>query len=361
MIIPMIITPYYCTIGGWVTKYFTTFLTGANVQAASDDYFTGFITQDVSPVISMLVFLVLTTLIVILGVQKGIEKASITLMPILLGLIVIISIYVVTRPGAAAGLLYYFKPDFSKMSGKLILGALGQLFYSNSIAMGIMVTYCSYMEKKENLENSVHQIEFFDSVVAILAGLIIVPSVYVFSGGDAAAMGAGPGLMFVTLPKVFDSFPGGGIAGIAFFALVLFAALTSAISLLEAVVSNIMDLTRMSRFKATILSAVYCVVVGSLCSLGFGPLSFVKIIGFDILDFLDFISNSVMMPVLAFFTAVFIGFKLKPEFLIAEAEEGGASFRLKKFWAFMIKWICPIGIVAILVSSILSGFGLLSL
>nr|WP_242828902.1 sodium-dependent transporter [[Eubacterium] cellulosolvens] len=361
MIIPMIITPYYCTIGGWVTKYFATFVTGQYKSAATDDYFTGFITSDLAPVVYLAVFLVLATVIVLLGVQKGIEKASVILMPILLGLIVIISIYVVTRPGATAGLSYYFKPDFSKISGKLILGALGQLFYSNSIAMGIMITYGSYMEKKENLVNSVHQIEFFDSVVAILAGLIIVPSVYIFSGGDASAMGAGPGLMFVTLPKVFDSFPGGGLAGIAFFALVLFAALTSAISLLEAVVSNIMDLTHMSRFKATILSAVYCVVVGSLCSLGFGPLSNITILNFDILDFLDFISNSVMMPILAFFTAVFIGFKLKPEFLIAEAEEGGASFRLKKFWAFMIKWICPIGIVAILVSSILSGFGLLSL
>ncbi len=360
MIVPMIVTPYYCTIGGWVTKYLAIFVVGEDKIAATDSYFGSYISGTAQPILWLAVFLGLTAAVVFLGVEQGIEKASVVLMPILLALIILIAIYVCTREGAAAGVAYYLTPDFSKVNGKLILGALGQLFYSLSIAMGIMVTYGSYMKKEDHLETSVFQIEFFDSFVAILAGLIIVPSVYLFSGGDESALSAGSGLMFITLPKVFASFGIGRMVGLMFFALVLFAALTSAISLLEAVVSNVMDRTKWSRQKSTVVSAIFCFVVGALCSLGFGTLSSVQIFGFDILDFLDFISNNVIMPILAFCTCIFIGYQLGPQVIIDEVESGGEKFHLKQFYKFLVRFLCPIGIVAILISSVTSGLGLLT-
>ncbi len=360
MIVPMIVTPYYCTIGGWVTKYLVIFLTGEDRAAATDSYFGNYVSGNVQPILWLVVFLGLTAAVVYLGVEKGIEKASVVLMPFLLTLIILLAVYICTRKGAAEGIAYYLTPDFSQVNVKLILGALGQLFYSLSIAMGIMVTYGSYMKKEDHLETSVFQIEFFDSFVAILAGLIIVPSVYMFSGGDESALSAGPGLMFITLPKVFGSFTGGRMVGMMFFALVLFAALTSAISLLEAVVSNVMDRTGWSRRRSTVLSAAWCLFAGSLSSMGFGLLSGVSILGFDILDFMDFISNNVIMPVLALCTCIFIGYQLGPQSIIDEVEAHGAKFHLKEFYKFLVRYLCPIGIIAILVSSIASGLGLLT-
>ena len=278
-------------------------------------------------------------------------------MPVLLFLSIGIVIYIASRPGAGDGIRYYLKPDFSEFSGKTVLAAIGQLFYSLSLAMGIMITYGSYMRRSDRLETSVLQIEFFDSFVAILAGMMIVPAVYIFSGGDDRAMNAGAGLMFITLPKVFASFKGGRIVGLAFFILVFFAALTSAISLLEAVVSNIMDVSGMSRKLTTVLVTVWCIILGIPSSLGFGPLSGVHLLGMDILDFMDFLTNTVMMPVLAFATCIFVGFVLKPQKLIREAEAEGAAFHAKHFFSFMIKWIAPIGIVAIMASFIASSFG----
>ena len=231
-IIPIIITPYYSVIGGWVTKYIAVYITGQGRAAAQGNYFSGYITETVQPIVWFVVFIILTAVVVALGVEKGIEKASVIMMPILIVLSLLIAIYSITRPGAGAGIIYYLKPDIHKITGKTILAALGQLFYSMSLAMGIMITYGSYMKKTDNLESSVRQIEFFDTLVAFLAGLMIIPAVYVFSGGDESAMGAGPGLMFITLPKVFDTMTGGHIIGGAFFILVFFAALTSSISLM---------------------------------------------------------------------------------------------------------------------------------
>ncbi|MDD6255030.1 MAG: sodium-dependent transporter [Eubacteriales bacterium] len=361
LIIPMIITPYYCTIGGWVTKYLCTFAVGSEKEAVSDSFFGSYIGSTAEPIIFLLIFLFLTALVVFFGVEKGIERVSTILMPVLLVLVVGLAIYICTLPGIGEGVSYYFKPDFSKFSGKLVLAALGQLFYSLSIAMGIMVTYGSYMKKEDNLATSSGQIAFFDSLVGIFAGLIIVPSVFLFSGGNESAMGAGPGLMFITLPKVFDTFAAGRIVGLLFFALVIFAALTSSISLLEAVVSNIMDMTHMSRKKAVVITTIYCAVVGIICSLGFGAWSGVTIFGFDILDFLDFISNSVLMPVLALLTCLFVGFVIKPKTLIDEVQQSGVTFHTKKIYSFLVKWFCPIAIVLILVSSVASALGLFSM
>jgi NSS family neurotransmitter:Na+ symporter len=361
LIIPAIITPYYCVIGGWVVKYITIYLRGMDKQAAADGFFANVVSAPVDPIVWFLVFLGFTFVVVLLGVEQGIEKISKILMPILLLLSLGIAIYSITRPGALGGVKYYLLPDFSKFSGKTVLGALGQLFYSLSIAMGIMVTYGSYMRKEDNMESSVIQIEIFDSLVAFIAGLMIVPAVYVFSGGDESAMNQGTGLMFITLPKVFNSFAGGRIVGLAFFILVFFAAVTSSISLLEAIVSNVMDLTKWKRRKTTIIMTIYCALVGIPCSLGFGPWSTVKILGYDILDFLDFLSNSIMMPVLAFLTCIFVGYFLKPKTIIDEAEIGGQTFHGKKYFTFMIKYVAPIGILIILATDILSTLGILSI
>ena len=357
LLIPALITPYYSVIGGWVTKYIMVFAAGQNTAAAEDSYFGAFISRGAEPIVYLTVFIVLAAVVVLAGVEKGIEKASTFLMPVLLFLSIGIVIYIASRPGAGDGIRYYLKPDFSEFSGKTVLAAIGQLFYSLSLAMGIMITYGSYMRRSDRLETSVLQIEFFDSFVAILAGMMIVPAVYIFSGGDDRAMNAGAGLMFITLPKVFASFKGGRIVGLAFFILVFFAALTSAISLLEAVVSNIMDVSGMSRKLTTVLVTVWCIILGIPSSLGFGPLSGVHLLGMDILDFMDFLTNTVMMPVLAFATCIFVGFVLKPQRLIREAEAEGAAFHAKHFFSFMIKWIAPIGIVAIMASFIASSFG----
>ena len=242
-IIPIIILPYYSVIGGWVGKYFITFLSGNGHAAAGDNYFNNFIASPWQPLLFFAIFITIAFVIVLFGVEKGVEKTSKILMPALVILTIGVTIYTLTMPGSWEGVKYYLLPDFKKFSIKTVLGALGQLFYSMSLAMGIMITYGSYMKKENKIESSVHQIEVFDTGIAMLSGLMIIPAAYAFSGGSPETLGQGPGLMFVALPKVFDTFGavGGGILGALFFALVFFAALTSAISLMETVVSIVMD------------------------------------------------------------------------------------------------------------------------
>ncbi len=359
-IVPILITPYYSVIGGWVIKYLFVFLTGNGQAAAADGYFGSFISQPVQPVLWFFVFIIATCAVVILGVEKGIEKASQIMMPILVILSVIIAVFSCTRPGALDGVLYYVRPDFSRLSVKTILAALGQLFYSMSLAMGIMITYGSYMPKKTNLESSVRQIEFFDTLIAFIAGLMIIPAVYVFSGGDESAMSAGAGLMFITLPKVFLSMPGGQAIGGAFFFLVLFAALTSSISLAETIVSILMDKLKWNRRKSTIITTVYLLVAGIPSSLGFGIWSGITPLGMDLLDFFDFMSNTVLMPIVSFLTCVIAAYIIGADAIIEEAEAEGAVFGAKKFYRFMIRFIAPVGIIAIWISSMMASLGVFS-
>lgn len=355
-VVPFIITPYYCVIGGWVVKYFAAFLTGQGSAAAGDEYFNGFISQATAPVFWFALYILLTAVVVIFGVEKGIEKASRIMMPLLIVLIIGVSIFCITRPGAGAGVKYYLLPDFSRFSATTVLAAMGQLFYSMSLAMGIMITYGSYMKKDSSLEQSVRQIEVFDTVVAFLAGLMIIPSVFVFSGGDEAALGKGPSLMFVTLPKVFESMSFGGVIGAAFFLLVLFAALTSSISLMETNVSIVRDKFGWSRKKSTLIITLYVLILGSIVSLGFGPLSFIKIIGLGLLDFFDFLSNSVLMPIVAILTCVCIGHFIGSKTVEDEVEING-PFKVKKFYRIMLKWIAPICLVLILIFAVSEAMG----
>lgn len=354
--VPAIILPYYSVIGGWVMKYIWAFMSGDAKNTVNDNYFSGFISGAAQPVVWFLLFIGITALVVLFGVEKGIEKVSKVMMPVLVILSVFIAGYSVTAPGAFDGVKYYFLPDFSKFSVITVIAAMGQLFYSMSLAMGIMITYGSYMKKDVNLESSVKQIEIFDTAIAFLAGLMIIPAVFAFSGGSPESLGKGPSLMFVTMPKVFESMPGGTLIGAAFFVLVLFAALTSSISLMETVVSIVCDKSKLGRTSACIIVLAASVVIGLPSSLGYGVWGGVKIIGMQFLDFFDFISNSIMMPIVAFLTCIFVGYVIKPQSIIDEVELS-SPFKRKKLFEVVIKYIAPIFIVLIFISSILDAFG----
>lgn len=359
-LVPAIILPYYSVIGGWVSKYLYVFVSGGTAEAAKDGYFDAFITQPVEPIGWFLLFLGLTALVVLFGVEKGIEKVSKVMMPVLIVLTIFVAVYSMTLPGAMDGVKYYFTPNIKNLSVNTFLAAMGQLFYSMSLAMGIMITYGSYMKKDVSIEKSVRQIELFDTGIAFLAGLMVIPAVFAFSGGDKDALGKGPGLMFVTLPKVFEAMKGGTAVGIVFFLLVLFAALTSSISLMETVVSIVRDKLGWGRKTTCLVVFIGCVALGLPSALGYGTLSNVTIFGMPFLDFFDFSSNSVLMPIVALLTCIFIGYVLKPKALIEEMEIGG-KFNAKKLFTVVIKYVAPIFIVLILISSVLDALGIMKI
>jgi len=356
-VIPAIILPYYSVIGGWVTKYLAAFVLGEAKSAASDSYFTDFIAKTGEPILWFGLFIGVTAVIVLFGVEKGIEKVSKIMMPVLVILTLFIAVYALFVPGAMEGFIYYIKPDLAHFSIKTVVASMRQLFYSMSLAMGIMITYGSYMKKDVSIEASVSQIEIFDTGVAFLAGMMIIPSVFAFSGGNEEALGKGPSLMFITLPKVFDFMPGGAIIGTVFFILVLFAALTSSISLMETVVSIVQDKFKLDRKVTCLLVLLFCIVLGIPSSLGFGVWSGISVNGMSILDMFDFLSNSILMPIVAFFTCVFVGFVIKPRAITDEVELGGAKFKRKKLFEVIIKYIAPVCILIILISSILEACG----
>ena len=347
--------PYYSVIGGWIIKYIVAFLEGDATKMAQDTYFGNFI-GSLEPVGWFLIFIGFTALVVFFGVEKGIEKVSKIMMPVLVVLSIVIAAYSLTMPGAFDGVIYYIKPDFSKFSATTVLAAMGQLFYSMSLAMGIMVTYGSYMKKDVPLNSAVKQIELFDTGIAFLAGLMIIPAVFSFSGGTPEALGKGPSLMFVTLPKVFDTMAGGTIIGILFFVLVLFAALTSSISLMETVVSIACDKFKIDRKISLLGVFIFSVLLGLPSCFGYSIWSHITVGGMAFLDLFDFASNSVMMPIVAFLTCIFIGYFIKPKTLIDEVELTG-KFKQKKLFTFIIKYAGPICIVLILISSVLDALG----
>ena len=360
-LVPILILPYYSVIGGWVIKYFTVFISGQATQAAEDTYFSEFIGQTGQPIFWFALFMVFTAIVVLFGVEKGIEKVSQFMMPLLVVLTIGISLYVLTIDGAWEGVKYYITPHMSDFSLKTRLAAMGQLFYSMSLAMGIMITYGSYMKRSTNLEHSVRQIEIFDTGIAFFAGLMIVPAVFAFSGGNTDALNAGPGLMFITLPKVFASMPFGSVLGTAFFILVFFAAVTSSISLMETIVSILMDYFHWERKKTAIIVLVYCLLMGIPSSLGFGVWDFIQPLGMSILDAWDFISNSILMPIVALLTCFFVGFVIKPKTIIDEANAEGAKFKSVTLFTVVIKWVAPVILIAILISSVLNAAGIYTL
>lgn len=355
-IIPMLIVPYYSVIGGWVCKYLFEYIKGSTQAMAQDGFFGSFIGNPFSTELFFVIFALAMSAVILAGVNNGIEKVSKVMMPLLAVLALVVACFSVTRNGALAGVKYFFIPNFSNFSWMTVVAALGQMFYSLSIAMGILITYGSYMKKSVDIEKTTVQVIGFDSLVAVLAGLMIIPAVFAFSGGDPKALNAGPSLMFVTIPKVFAQMHAGRIVGILFFVLVLFAALTSAISLMECAVSTLCDVLKWKRGFACIVMTLFIFALGSLSSLGFSSLSFVKIFGMDILDFFDFLTNSIMMPLAALLIFYLVVRRIGLA-KIAEEVEGSSSFKMKKLYNFVIKFVAPVFIAVILASSIASLLG----
>lgn len=359
-LVPIIIIPYYCVIGGWVTKYVTVYAQGLVAPVAKDGYFSDFIGHPVAPLVFFLIFMLISIVVIMLGVKKGIEKLSKFLMPLLVVLTIGIAIYALTLPNAMEGVKYYLIPDFSKFSILTVAGAMSQLFYSMSIAMGIMVTYGSYTRDDVNLTKSVNRIEFFDTLVALLAGLTIIPAVYIFSGEEGLSS-QGAGLMFITLPKVFQQMPGGNIIALLFFVLVFFAAITSSISVMEAIVSSLMDKFHLKRIPSCLIVIGICLLLGIPSSLGNGLWANIKILGMDFLTFFDYISNSILMPIVAFCTCILVGWVIKPKALTDEVTKNGEKFGRMKLFNVMIKYIAPICLLFIFVTGILSQLGIITI
>lgn len=360
-IIPVLIVPYYSVIGGWVIKYLIEYVKGNGTKLAADGYFSEFISNGASTETCFVIFCMFTLSIIYAGVRNGIERVSKFMMPILVVLSVIIAIYSVTRPGAMAGVKYFLVPNLKNFSWMTVVAAMGQMFYSLSIAMGILITFGSYMKKDSSIEDSTRNVEVFDTAIAIMAGLMIIPAVFAFSGGDPDTLQAGPALMFITIPKVFANMGFGTVVGILFFLLVLFAAVTSSIALTESAVSTFEDEIGWSRRKSTAVIGIIMIALGTLSCLGYGPLAFVKIIGMQFLDFFDFLTNSVMMPIAAMMTSIFVSKVVGIDRIEEEIRHGEAAFRRKKIFVVMIKYLCPIFAMIILASSVANAFGWISM
>lgn len=357
-LVPALIMTYYTVIGGWVTKYIVSYLTVQGSEAASDGYFTSFITSSVSPIVFMLLFLAVTAFIVFRGVEKGIEKFSRIIMPGLIVMIIGIAVFSltlsftdadgVTRTGLQ-GFLVYVRPSLEGVTLKrfleILLDAMSQLFFSLSVSMGIMITYGSYVKKDVNLNRSISQIELFDTGVAFLAGLMIIPAVFVFSGTEG--MASGPSLMFVSLPKVFQAMgAAGNVIGLVFFLMVAFAALTSCISIMETLVANCMELFHKSRKQMSLLIALLSAGAAAVICLGYNLFYFEMPLPngqtAQLLDLMDYISNSFLMPFISLLTCIFVGWVLKPQWIVEEMEASGHAFSRKKLYSFMIRFVTPV-------------------
>ena len=359
-IVPMMILPYYCLIGGWIVKYMFEYILGGSAGAAADGYFVGFITSNFEPVVWQLVFLGCTALIILKGVEKGVERASVVMMPILILLALAVAIYSMTRPGAGAGIAYYLIPDFSKFSIMTVVAACGQLFFSLSVGMGILITYGSYMKKEVDVEKATIRIGLMDTTIALLAGFMIIPAVFAFSGGDANAVNAGPGLMFITIPKVFESMGLGSFIGAAFFIMVFFAALTSSISILECCVSTLTDELKWSRKRATLFMFFEAVALGIPCSLGFGAWDFISIAGLSILDMMDFVAGSVLCPLCALLTCLLISRLVGPQKLVDDIKATSA-FKGENIFRFCVTYLAPVILTLVLVSSVAATLGFIKI
>ena len=364
-VVPLVILPYYNVIGGWVARYFVEYVKfafGGGGIADAEVFFNGFISSPVEPVAYAAVFSAVVSAVIVLGVKNGIEKSNLVMMPVLLLFAVGIAVYVATRPGAGEGIRFYLVPDFSKCDnfGKVVLGAMGQMFYSLSLAMGIMITYGSYMRKNDSIVSSSVRIVAADTFVAVLSGFIIIPVVVMAaapSGGDGS-ISQGPGLMFVSLPMLFNGFgPAAPWVGLVFFTLVLFAALTSAISMTETCVAAVCDFFKIGRRPSTAAVAVWTLLLGSVSALGYGPWSSFKPCGMPLLEFFDFSMNSVLMPIVAVLTCLFVGWRFTPVRILDECGIGRRS-AFAGFYSAMVRYFAPLLVLSIFVSEICRVFGI---
>lgn len=356
IIVPLIVLSYYSVIGGWSVEYLfkslTFSFTGSESQGAFANMFGSFVSSSWAPLVCHTVFLLLTTLIVVVGIKYGIEKFSKVMMPLLFLIVIAISVYSLTLPEAGKGVDYLFNPDFSKIDGKAIAAALGQAFFSLSLGFGTIMTYASYVDKKENIMFQSTATAVSDLMFALIAGVAIMPAVFAFG----LAPDSGPGLVFETLPYVFGKMPAGGVIAILFFVALLVAALTSSISMLEVAVAYLVEEKGMSRKWACVVLFVICWVVGAVCSLSFGPLSHIRIGGGNLFDFFDNLSSNILMTLGSLFTVLFVGWRLKKTDIYDEFTNGGTLSRNAKLFGvlwFLIRYICPLVIAVIFISGLL--------
>lgn len=356
VVIPMIVLSYYSVIGGWSLEYLlkslTFSFTSAESQSAISTMFVDFVSNPWIPLIGHTAFLAVTALIVVVGIKDGIEKFSKVMMPLLFFIVLAIAIYSITLPDAGKGVEYLFKPDFSKIDAKVCAAALGQAFFSLSLGFGPILTYASYVDKKENILFQSTATAMSDLMFALIAGLAIMPAVFAF-GIDPQS---GPGLVFETLPYVFGKMPAGGFIAILFFLALLVAALTSSISMLEVVVAYLIEEKKVSRPAACTILFVLCWILGALCSLSFGPLSSLRICGSTIFDFFDSLSSNVLMTLGSLFTVLFVGWRLKKTDIYDEFTNGGSirtNVRIFGVLWFLIRYICPVAIAVIFILGIL--------
>lgn len=356
IIVPLIVLSYYSVIGGWSVDYLlksvTFSFTGGESQSAMATMFSDMVSSTWAPLLAHTGFLLATMLIVVVGIKDGIEKFSKVMMPLLFVIVIAIAIYSVTLPGAKAGLDYLFNPDFSKINGEAIAAALGQAFFSLSLGFGTIMTYASYVDKKENIMFQSTATAVSDLMFALIAGTAIMPAVFAFGINPQS----GPGLVFETLPYVFGQMPAGGFIAILFFLALLVAALTSSISMLEVAVAYLVEEKNLSRIGACVVLFVICWVVGAVCSLSFGPLSHVEIAGGNIFDFFDDLSSNILMTLGSLLTVLFVGWRLKKTDVYDEFTNGGAISRNAKIFGvlwILIRYVCPLAIIAIFISGLL--------
>ena len=358
-LLPILILPYYSVIGGWVIKYAVGYVFGMGDTIGGAGYYESYISRPVEPIVWLAVFALLTGAIVLLGVKGGVEKLSKLMMPALVILMVFLVIYTAFGiEGSLRGVIYYLTPDISRLSPMTFVAATGQLFYSMSLAMGTMITFGSYMKSDINIERCVHHIEIFDTGIAFLSGLLVISAVFAFSGGES--VGVGPGLVFETLPLVFRSLPFGKTVGALFFIMVLFAALTSSVSMMETVVSVLIDKLKLSRPLAVISMLCAVVLLGIPSALGYSIWSEVRILGQTVLDFFDMFTNNLIMPTVAIIGTVFVGYVIKPNFVISEVEKNG-TFHAARMFSFVIRYAAPVMLLLILITSVLNVFGVITI
>ena len=357
VIVPLVVLSYYSVIGGWSIEYLVKSLTfsftGGESQSMMNTLFTDFVSSTWGPLLAHTGFLLATTLIVVIGIKDGIEKFSKVMMPLLFFIVIAIAVYSMTLPGAKTGLDYLFNPDFSKIDANACASALGQAFFSLSLGFGTIMTYASYVDKKENALFQSTATAVSDLMFALIAGVAIMPAVFAF-GLDPQS---GPGLVFETLPYVFGQMPAGGLVAILFFLALLVAALTSSISMLEVAVAYLVEEKKFSRVAACGTLFAVCWVIGALCSLSFGPLSHVKIDGGNIFDFFDNLSSNILMTLGSLLTVLFVGWRLKKTDVYDEFTNGGTLSRNARIFGvlwFLIRYICPIAIISIFVTGLLA-------
>jgi neurotransmitter:Na+ symporter, NSS family len=350
-----LILSFYSAVAGWTLEYISKSLTNAFAgrdEAELNLMFSSFISGSWRPLFWQLVFMFLTAWIVAAGVKKGIEKYTKVLMPLLVVMIIVLCIRSVTLPGAGEGLAFLFKPDFSKLTADAVLSALGQAFFSLSLGMGTLITYGSYVSRQDNLTGTVVQVSAADTVIAIMAGVAIFPAVFAF-GIDP---GEGPGLVFITLPNIFQQMPGGYFFAIIFFVLLAVAALTSSISVLEVVVAYFVEELKLTRRKATVFAALMISVLGVFCTLSFGMMSEVHIFGMIFFDIMDFTASNLLLPLGGFFIVMFVGWYLGSGPARREiSNEGNLKAVYFPVFIFLVRFVAPVAITIVFIY----GLGLL--